>query len=165
VPYTHIILLIIDDRRDIIDYEPATGNVKKMILGSLSSMWDDGGPTTLASEGSQSDAGQDGLYRLTSRLSITSPAQLQGSRSPMAGGEPSSVANAQLPFGTDYNPERDTELSGTQFDEKSPKSPRSPPGTPASVPRIAVDSGIPSRQRSTRKATANTVSHGVPRRG
>ncbi|XMA09784.1 hypothetical protein WAI453_002575 [Rhynchosporium graminicola] len=62
---------------DIIDVEPATGNVKKMILGSLSDQWDDHGHTTATSGGPPSVMGQNDFRTSTLPGSMASPNQYQ----------------------------------------------------------------------------------------
>ena len=98
--------------RDIIDFEPATEDINKMILGSLSTFWDGIGSPTVTSDDSQSRT-EPGEWPVagTEGGRLNSPGYLHERYTSdvdryILHGQPTDFANSK--FETDY--------SGTQFD-------------------------------------------------
>lgn len=143
---------------DIIDVEPATGNVKKMILGSLSEEWDGGAPaTTVTSDDSQSKAGERDLAHSGSPPGLFS--------SPIQTHLPHALGLVEEPYEDmtlsrnpiDYNTERDTERSGSQFKETSPSTTRPSTGRPL---RQMSGQEVPLRQRKRTDDSFSSPYHG-----
>ncbi|KAL2075033.1 hypothetical protein VTL71DRAFT_8813 [Oculimacula yallundae] len=143
---------------DIIDVEPATGNVKKMILGSLSNEWDDGNQTTVASDKSASVVGRNEFLAGISPISgnLSNPAQSPDGRSQLMYEDPSdytSPTSSKSLFGIREDTTflvsgmHDTTLSsrGEEPTEASATVPRNMVQTPSKVgPRTVRETKYPS---------------------
>lgn len=121
---------------DIIDVEPADGNVNKMILGSVTTYWDGGSPETIASEDSLSKDAHSEFRGIGSQPSQTPTLISQMPLSPVSLGDPADSASEQSRLEANYDTGLDTRSFGAQFVQSDPVT--------------------PSRQRSTRD---NTIHH------
>lgn len=130
-----------------------------MILGSLSTEWDDGAHTTVASDESLSTGGQgewNSIHHSTSMLN--SPSQYHDPRFPDLYEDPFeySPSNGQP---TEYNFVRDTALTGAQFGP-STTTLRSQGPPSSAVPRQMSGQATSSRNRKTTKDSASTMTPG-----
>ncbi|KAH6661990.1 hypothetical protein B0J14DRAFT_311898 [Halenospora varia] len=108
---------------DIIDVEHASGNIKKMILGSLSDVWDGPPRSPIASDDTLSRHGQaDYVGTGIGSGTLSSPTQYPSRPSPHR--SVNSGDFAQINQHPDYNPSRDILMSGAQFNPASPTSSR-----------------------------------------
>lgn len=128
--------------------EPATGNIWKMILGSLSTIWDDGGPPTIASDDSRSRLGR------SESLVTSNPTQFLERRSAELVEEPMGYSQGQKYF----NSAGATDYSGAQFEQMSPRS-------SGHAIRQAKDPRVSYKQRRGTKDSISTIQHAQSRNG